>query len=132
MGKRKASAGTSSTPAGSCRECDPLDELRARLGSGIGAYRYMHYREFVSTDDLETHLRSAVPRFAPPVMGYDYDQWLSGVLAWHRQDRAWKERDAKAGRIGTTKRPPKPVHPEVKTIHTLAGLVEYVTRKWAR
>lgn len=117
---------------GSCQECDPPEDLRRSLGSAVGAYRYQHYREFVSTDDLETHLRAAVPRFTAGVLGYDFDQWLAGVKDWHRRDRAWKEADERRGWSGTVRARPKPrAHPALQTIRSLESLIAYITGKWA-
>lgn len=80
-----------------CKFCDPPEAVKAALGSAIGQYRHQHYLTFPTNDALAQHLKTFVQPFPPPDKGYVYDQWLHGVLAWHRQQLIWRSQDAKRG-----------------------------------
>lgn len=78
-----------------CEFCDPPDDIKAQLGSAIGQYRYRHYMTFPSTDSLDQHFKTFVQPFPAPEKGYNYEQWKSGVLHWHRQRLAMREQEAR-------------------------------------
>jgi len=93
MGKARLAGGIEEKTTTLCPKCDPPEALRRELGSRIGQYRAQHYLDYHSTDGLEQHLRGSVSRSADPEKGYGYDQWLSGVLLWHRVKQRWREQD---------------------------------------
>jgi len=73
-------------PSGSALESCPRCRKR-------GQALYLHYLEYRDSDGLAEHLSRHVPRFPNPPSGYGYDEWLIGVLAWHRHRIARKSED---------------------------------------
>ena len=76
-----------------CEFCDPPDELRQKLGSAIGIYRYAHYLTFPTEESLTLHLRALAGQLSGTEKSYDHDRWLAGVLMEYRQRRAWQAQD---------------------------------------
>jgi hypothetical protein len=75
--------------ASTCLLCCPPN-LR---GGAFAHAVYSHYLAF-TTEELEAHLREQ-PRWPNAANGLGYEEWLSGLLGWHRQKRAWIAADQK-------------------------------------
>lgn len=82
--------------AAKCPYCDPPEDIRRKLGSAIGQYRYQHYLTFTSTEGLSDHLKTFVRPFQTE-KGYSFDEWLRGVLRWHEQKISRRVEDTQFG-----------------------------------
>lgn len=95
--RRDAKPGSheSEKPSGTvgCPECNPPEDLRRRLRGEIGRHRYRHYATFATAAGLDQHLRTWARPGCAPERGYSFDEWLSGVLAWHAQYLTWIAED---------------------------------------